>query len=183
MMFWLLIGCYTVLGILLLNLNLRSQWSWPVKAAAIVITSITYYFTYQSFTDLQGYPVDETLPERFEVQWVLIDEPDKVSNTEGQIYLWVRELNKLKQPVGQPRVFKQSFDEALAERTQEAKSMIEGGERVIGFIEVIDSADADDRADADNQRTPSGDGRLDRTIQFKAVGNVDLPPKSAATGP
>jgi hypothetical protein len=53
---------------------------------------------------------------------------------------------------------------------------------VIGFIEVIDSADADARADADNQRTPSGDGRLDRTIQFKAVGNVDLPPKSAATG-
>ena len=41
-MTWMLIFCYLLLALLLLSLNLRSNWPWLIKAAAIVITSAGY---------------------------------------------------------------------------------------------------------------------------------------------
>jgi len=180
-MTWMLIFCYLLLALLLLSLNLRSNWPWLIKAAAIVITSAGYYLTYVSLNGLQGYPTAASLPERFEVQWVLIDEPDKISGAEGQIYIWLRELDHLKQPMGLPRAHSLGFDEALAERTQEALTMIEGGERVVGFVQIVEADPEEDGAESGKLKKRPGLGEDDanRVIEFKAVEQVDLPPKPA----
>ena len=177
-MIWLLTGAYVLLAVLLLSLNIRSSWSWVIKLIAIVVTTLGYAGTFYSLDNLRGYPVSEALPERFEVEWALVDEPDKVSGEEGSIYLWIRELDDLKQPIGQPRAYRQSFDEALAERTEEARGMIQDGERVVGYVEIVEAEDTSENAsDGETDARTGNDTERRDFINFRSVGRVDLPAK------
>lgn len=179
-MLWLLTVAYVLLAVLLLSLNLRSGWPWMIKLMAIMLTTLAYMGTFYSLDQLQGYPVSEALPDRFEMEWALVDEPDKVTGEEGSIYLWIRELDDLKQPVGPPRAYRQSFDEALAERTEEARRVIQGGERVVGFVEIQEAEDASQPgSDGDPGRRSGRDQQRRDFIDFRPVGRVDLPAKSA----
>ena len=179
-MIWLLTGTYVLLAVLLLSLNIRSSWSWVIKLIAIIITTLGYAGTFYSLDHLRGYPVSEALPDRFEMEWALVDEPDKVSGEEGSIYLWIRELDDLKQPIGLPRAYRQSFDEALAERTEEARGMIQDGERGVGYVEIIEiEDDSDTVGEGETGLRASNDSERRDFINFRSVGRVDLPAKPA----
>lgn len=178
-MLWLLTAGYVLLALLLLSLNLKSSWPWAIKLIAIMVTTLTYMGTFYSLDQLRGYPVSEALPDRFEMEWALVDEPDKFTGEEGSIFLWVRELDELKQPIGPPRAYRQSFDEALAERTEEARRMVQGGERVVGFVEIRDAEDTAQPGAEGERGRPSGRDQERRDfIDFRPVGRVDLPSKS-----
>ena len=72
-----------VLGVLLLSLNVRSAWPWPVKAAAIGITCAAFVFIYISALGLVGWPANAPLPERFLLLGADIQEPNKRTQNKG----------------------------------------------------------------------------------------------------
>ena len=54
-----LIGSYVLLALLLLSLNLYSNWGWRVKTGAIALVSIFYLVTYLSFPPILGWPTKD----------------------------------------------------------------------------------------------------------------------------
>jgi len=178
-MSWQLIGVYVLLGILLLSLNLRSRWSWWIKAGAILLTSGAYYLTYHSVDELKGWPVPDPLPERFAVHWVQVDEPNKATGEEGRIYIWLRHLDDLEQPVGKPRVHEILFDDVLAQRTQEVLASLMDGQQINGFVRMRETVNDQEAGSGGQNIGILGNQESGLMIEFKEVGKVDLPPKPA----
>ena len=173
-----LIGLYVLLGLLLLSLNLRSRWPWPVKLFAIIATSSAYYLTYHAIHEIKGWPVPGPLPEEFAVHFIVVDEPDKVRGEEGKIFIWLRYLDDLGSPMGKPRVHEVLFSDALAQRSQEAIGVLMEGGRVNA---VVGTESDDENVNRIQGRQSSGGISVDTDqpmIEFFQVGPVDLPPKA-----
>ena len=51
-----LIAAYVLVALLLLSINLYSNWSWRVKATTIVVVSGFYLVSYFSFSPILGWP-------------------------------------------------------------------------------------------------------------------------------
>ena len=172
-------GVYVLLGVLLLSLNLRSRWSWWIKAGAILLTSAAYYLTYHSVDELKGWPVPDPLPERFAVHWVQVDEPDKATGEEGRSYIWLRHLDDLEQPVGKPRVHEILFDDVLAQRTQEVLASLMDGQQINGFVRMRETVNDQEAGSGGQNKGNLGNQESGLMIEFKEVGKVALPPKPA----
>ena len=173
-----LIGLYVLLGLLLLSLNLRSLWPWPVKLFAILVTSGAYFLTYDAIHEIKGWPVPGPLPEEFAVHFIVVDEPDKAGGEDGKIFIWLSYLDDLGSPIGKPRVHEVLFSEALAQRSQEAIGVLMDGGRVNALV----GAESDDEGSnpSRGQQSPRGTSAdTDQPmIEFFEVGPVDLPPKA-----
>ena len=81
-----LVSAYVLVAVLLLSVNLQSSWSWLVKAAVTVLTALFYVVTYLSLPQLLGWPIDGNLPEKFRLEAVLVQQPDKLTDSKGAIY-------------------------------------------------------------------------------------------------
>ena len=82
-----IISAYILLALLLLSINLYSKWSWQIKAATIVLTSVFYVVTYYSLPGLLGWPTSQNPPAQFRLLAAHVEQPDKEKNTTGAIYL------------------------------------------------------------------------------------------------
>lgn len=118
-----LITAYVLIALLLLSINLYSNWSWPVKAGAIVITTIFYIVSYLSFPPLLGWPTSQQMPERFKLIAAHVEQPDKVSGEEGGIYLWVTRIDDLTS-YGAPRSYKLPYSNLMHEAVIKASAKL-----------------------------------------------------------
>ena len=75
---------YAALVALLANLNLRTRLPRTVKAGAIVAVTGLYVVAWQAHQGLLGWATPESLPDRFRLHWVTVDEPDKASGGAGR---------------------------------------------------------------------------------------------------
>lgn len=126
-----LIAAYVLIALLLLSINLYSRWSWPVKAATIIVTSAFYAVTYFSVPGLLGWPTSESLPEKFKLNAVQVVQPDKLSGDEGAIYLWVTAIRELK-PGTVPRAYRLPYSDPLYEKVNEARIKMNKGMQQVG---------------------------------------------------
>jgi hypothetical protein len=175
----LLALCYTALAALLLNLNVATAWSWRVKAGSIALVSVFYGATWFGLQALEGWPTAQPLPERFRLQWIAIDEPDKRSGSDGAIYFWVR-LDGDEVAGDEPRAHVVPYDGETADDAREALAMLQGGRRVEGRLTkgLIDtSVEESDAPDIGEEAAGSG-GLDDRPrFEFREVPPPDLPAK------
>lgn len=109
-----LITAYVLIALLLLSLNLYSNWSWKVKAGTIVIVTVFYIVSYLSYPPLLGWPTTEQPPERFKLLAAHVEQPDKAAGTEGSIYLWVTQIDDLT-AYGPPRAYKLPYSDLMHE--------------------------------------------------------------------
>lgn len=121
-----LIAAYLLIGLILLSINIYSNWSWKVKAATIVITSLFYLVTYFSYPQLLGWPTSENPPERFRLISSHVQQPDKLTGEDGAVFLWVTQIDDLsaKKP---PRAHRLEYSNALHELIINAKSKLNKG--------------------------------------------------------
>jgi hypothetical protein len=119
---------YVVVAVLLLSLNLASRWHWGVKAAAIAVTSVFFGVSYASIAGLIGWPSEARVPERFQLDWGTVVEPDKLNGSPGSIYLWVEALDENNVAAGRD----------LADRIGHAKERIEQGKDQAGTARDLD---------------------------------------------
>ncbi len=119
--------CYAAVAALLLNLNVATAWSWRVKAGSIALVTLFYGATWIGLQSLEGWPTSQPVPERFRLQWVAIDEPDKRTGSDGAIYFWVRDLDGEEVAGGEPRAHVVPYDAGTADAAREALALLQGG--------------------------------------------------------
>jgi hypothetical protein len=130
-------AAYVVVGVLLLLIMLRARLSWPLKAAAIVLTSAFFIEAFYATKDLLGWPRAGALPARFQLLWARVVEPDIKSGERGAIYLWIEEVDDNNVPDGVPRSYRLPYSRALADRSTKARDEIIRGKPQQGSAEDI----------------------------------------------
>ena len=126
-----LVAAYLLTVLLLLSINLYSNLSWRVKAAAIAVAALFYIVSYHSIPPLLGWPTSADLPPRFRLVAVEARQPDKQSGEKGAIFLWVRDLEDLSAQV-KPRAYELPYTDHLFEATLKAKAKMERGMQQLG---------------------------------------------------
>jgi hypothetical protein len=174
---------YVVVAVLLLSLNLASRWHWGVKAAAIAVTTLFFGISYASIAGLVGWPSEARVPERFQLHWATVVEPDKLNGLPGSIYLWLSSLEENNVPAGTPRAFRVPYTRDLADRIGHAKQRIEQGMDQAGTARDLDVPEGppdEDRRLAGappRQNEPGSPGDPTAFIQhMPAIEFEDMPP-------
>jgi hypothetical protein len=116
---WLSIA-YALLGLLLLVICIFAKIPWPVKVAAIVLTSAFYVVSFFATRGLLGWSSTDPLPPKFKLLGARIVEPHSLEGDPGAIHLWVEALDDDNFPSGVPRAYRLPYDVHLAERTEAA---------------------------------------------------------------
>ncbi|MCG8378429.1 MAG: hypothetical protein MI865_03020, partial [Proteobacteria bacterium] len=99
---------YILLGLLLLSINLYSNWSWYIKAFTIVLTSAFYVITYFSFPPLLGWPTSQHPPEQFRLIAAHVVQPNKETGEEGSVYIWLTEIEDMNTSA-EPRAYELNY--------------------------------------------------------------------------
>jgi len=164
-----LVAAYVLIGLILLSINLYSNWSWKVKAGTIILTSIFYIVTYLSFPPLLGWPTSETLPERFQLIAAHVQQPNKITGDDGSIYLWVSRIENLASP-SPPRAHRLEYSNELHEMVIKANSNLNKGIAQLGEAE-------DQENIIDNVRDAPRSGQKSVKIQFYDLPDPMFPDK------
>ena len=180
---------YVVIAVLLLSLNLASSWHWGIKALAIVITTGFFGVSYISIGELIGWPAQARMPDRFQLHWATIAEPDKLNGLPGSIFLWVEALDDSNMLAGTPRAFRVPYSRELADRIGRAKERIEQGADQAGTARELTIPEGEPDEDGRLAGTPPRQGEPDSTgdpaafiqhtpaIEFEDMPPPTLPPK------
>ena len=130
-----LVAAYVLIALLLLSINLYSNWSWKVKAGSIIVTTLLYVVTYLSFPPLLGWPTGEQPPERFRLVAADVVQPDKATGAKGMVYLWLKDMDDLSSRT-QPRAYKLDYSTELHEAVIAAKSKLDRGMQQLGEFKM-----------------------------------------------
>ena len=79
---------------------------WILKSIVITLATLFSIIVLISLKDFIGWPSKSSIPKEFQLHWAIIDEPNKIRNTEGAIYMWVTALDKENETKGVPRAYK-----------------------------------------------------------------------------
>ncbi len=116
---WLSIA-YALLGVLLLVICIFARIPWPLKAGAVVLTSVFYVVTFFATRGLLGWSSIDPLPPKFKLLGARIVEPHSLDGEPGAIHLWVEALDDDNFPSGVPRAYRLPYNARLAEKTEAA---------------------------------------------------------------
>lgn len=130
----LLTTAFVALCVLLLSLNLRSAWSWRVKAAATVLTGMFFMGFLAGLEQMLGWPAAAVPPARFTLHGALIREPDKRHGADdaGAIYLWLSNPDEAARSAALPRAYALPYSRELHRQTARAQERMRGGTGIEG---------------------------------------------------
>ena len=114
-----IIICYVILAFLLVLFNLRTNFHWLIKSSMIILTTLFYILTYDSFKNLMGWPSNDNLPDRFRLVAAQIYEPNALINSEGSIFLWITDMDDLA-GLSTPRSYSLKYNKEVHERVSKA---------------------------------------------------------------
>jgi hypothetical protein len=137
-------AAYVMIGALLLVVALAAPLTWPVKAAAIVVTSLFFVEAFFATKDLLGWPRSGALPARFQLLWARVVEPDSKTGDRGAIYLWIEEVDDNNVPDGVPRSYRLPYSRVLADRSAKARDEIIRGKPQQGSADDIGAEEIKD---------------------------------------
>lgn len=155
-----LTAAYVTVAVLLLVLNLYARWSWPVKAALIVLVTASYFVAYHAVPDELGWPTPASLPARFRLLAVAVDLPNPAVGDKGRIYLWATNESG----TDAPRAYLLPYSKPLRHVVRQAAQKLRQGIPLIG----------EDHQDRD--RSHGLLGRLVSGLQYgqKSLNSADL---------
>ncbi len=173
---------YALLAALVLNIWIATKWSTAFKISLVLIMTLLYIGTYLGLREIQGWPTTDPMPDSFRLLWAKIDEPDKQSGSEGNIYMWVQNIDAAERLTGEPRAYKLPYRLDLAEKVQSAMNKSEegailNGKMTRGMIkEQKEELKAEEQiAEGDSDPTGPADGRI--LLEFTEVPRTQLPAK------
>lgn len=124
-----------VIGILLIILLFRTRWSGLIKIAAIICVVMLYHTTVKSYPAVIGWPTTNRLPQRFNLEGVLFDEPNKATQSKGRIFIWATDLKDFKKPV--PRAYVLPYTPALHTRLYDAGQKLRKRLPQLGEVVIV----------------------------------------------
>lgn len=161
-----LVASYVVLAVLLLSLNLRSSWRWPVKGGAIAVTASFFVIASLAIHGLLGWPTEAAPPARFQLHAALIREPARRGQDPGAIYLWLSPKSEQGEVAGSPRAYALPYSRALHAATARAQAKLQAGQSIDGQA-------------ARNPRKPGGLTARTVEVELYDAPATPLPPKIA----
>ena len=133
---------YVIVTALVLWAVIASRGNWAAKALAICCSLLFGILLWFSLTDLQGWPVEAPMPERFEVKWIVVEEPDKKAGSEGAVYTWAVSLAGDDRPPfrltgggsgREPRIYRLPYSRELHEQSEMIGGQLRAGRRFLPF--------------------------------------------------
>ena len=128
----ILIFAYLFIATLLLSLCLYTNFSKKTKFFTIIISSVFYVYTWKGYEFILGWPTFEELPDNFQINWAIIEEPNKIMKKDGGLYLWVTELDSLGKKVGEPRSHNLYWNDDNQKLVLSALHKLQEGEQLNG---------------------------------------------------
>jgi len=128
---------------LLLWFVIGAKGYWWIKVPVIAVTLFLSIGIWSSVNDLLGWATSEPMPEKFQVHWIVIDEPNSKEGDPGAIFVWATDLNP--QPSdwwifhsmddsGEPRAHKMPYSRQLHEQSQAIMQIIKKGGQFKGTM-------------------------------------------------
>jgi len=118
--------------VLLLALNLRTDFHWGIKAGAILVATLFYLITLMTLPGFYGWPTSEPLPQKFRLVNMEVQEPRNEVD-EGVIYLWVVSLVDASD---EPRAYRLPYTRELHSRLTAARKRMEFGQTLAGELDA-----------------------------------------------
>lgn len=150
-------GLYGALAFLLLSLQLRSAWPWPVKSAAIGLSLPATVGAFWAIEAQLGWPSSTALPAQFQLHAALVEEPAPGDGDDGAIFLWLSpfdetaieappavdefDVDAAALPGRRPRAFDLPYSRELHQEVETMRERLARGELVTGRHEVGNSRD------------------------------------------
>ena len=101
---------FLVLVALILWLIILSKGKfWVIKSIIIFFATLFSIILLISLKSFIGWPSGSKLPQEFQLHWAIIDEPNKIKNTDGSIYMWGSALDEDNKSKGLPRAYKINY--------------------------------------------------------------------------
>ena len=72
----LLTLAYVITSALLLLFCFYTSFSKKIKLSGVFALTVFYIFSWQGYLGILGWPTSEELPEKFNINWVVIEEPN-----------------------------------------------------------------------------------------------------------
>jgi hypothetical protein len=175
-----LVIAYVAIALLLLYFYFFSQFSKAIKISIVLVVTVFYFLTWQGFERVLGWPAGLEMPNEFRVLWIALEEPDKNNNEAGEIYFWIRDLDKAGLPISRPRAYSIIWSEENAKAAEEALNKLEEGEILNGSMSRNVLTGDQEKAkgeDYEDSGSPSGQQGEEPSFQFKEVAPPSLPAK------
>jgi hypothetical protein len=186
-----LTAAYVALGTLLLIVLVHVSIPRLAKAGLIVAMTAFCAGVFFFSQGMLGWAAASAVPERFQVLWTRVVEPNPSQQSAGAIYLWVEALDDRNLPSGEPRAFIVPYTPALADKVSTAQAEIKKGNAQAGTRQAFTptqgtggGAPAGVNVHNVSQGAmpggdPSGGGMFDPAAlggQSKAIDLIPLPP-------
>jgi hypothetical protein len=133
---------FILLSAIILWFVIGSKGQWHLKAVCIALTLYFSLSLSKSLHDVAGWPSGERLPDKFEIHWGLVEEPDKSTGKKGRIYLWLTPQDKEEESswlisfysaeTDSPRVYSIPYSRDNHEKVEGTIDAIKQGQRMQG---------------------------------------------------
>jgi len=149
---------FILLTILILWVIIGIKGKWWLKSCLI---SLTLYFSiglWVSINGLLGWPTTDGPPQKFEVHWVLVEEPNKKTGDPGAIYMWASDINASEQsfspfgskkPLDKPRLYQLPYSRSMHEQTEGILEKLKKGERYMATLGGKGQGDEEGKGDGE----------------------------------
>lgn len=180
---------YVIVTSLVLWAVIAARGNWAVKTLVICASLLFGILLWFSLTDIQGWPVQVPMPERFEVKWLVVEEPDKKTGREGAVYVWAVTLGEsgpspfrlTRRGRGlQPRIYRLPYSRDLHEQSEMVQEQLRAG---IRFFASLERGSAGEGTFRGGRRVAKKDGKgsaSDGTIQGDDVREGERPGPGAS---
>ena len=179
---------YAALGSMVLIVLARLAIARSIKIAVIAamgLFNVAVFFWSQS---LLGWSAATAVPQKFQVLWARVVEPNPSQQFAGAIHLWVEELDERNIPSGEPRAYVVPYSASLAAKAATTQTEIKKGNSQGGTHHAFIPTMTGGEVEGVNVRNvsqgaapggdPSGGGLFDPAAlggQSKSVDLIPLP--------
>ena len=174
---------YAALFALLLSLNFFTRFSVTLKMFFVLGSLLFFIIFYEAIQDLQGRPYknDDILKNNksFQLLWHKTEDPNKITNSEGKIYILVQMISEQGLILSEPRLLQIPYDSLINEKLEDAMEKIKKGTPISARFSYLELKPYEGEEipqmdkNFDIYNSLSGDIEL----EFNEIAKPSLPPK------
>ena len=174
---------YAVLFALLLSLNFFTRFSFLLKIFLVFGSLLFFIISYKAIEDLQGRPYknEDILKNNrtFQLLWHKTEEPDKINNIVGTIYILIQMLNEEGLILSKPRLLEIPYDSLINEKLEDVMEKVKKGKQITARFTHLELKEYEGEEipylDKNFDIYNSQQGDID--LEFNEITKPSLPPK------
>lgn len=135
---------FLILVVSMLWVVIHLKGNWLIKAVLTCIIPCYSVIVWYSIPTFAGWASNDKLPDKFELKWVVIEEPN--CNSVGSIYVWVISVEQQSSfltllgynaSASEPRAYKIPYSRTMHEHLSKMLTLIIDGRIVVGVGQRI----------------------------------------------